>query len=58
MFPIKYCSAIRGVQKHTCDNNLSVVNFIADLSARLIANKSAYKFKGEIINEMMNKLAK
>ena len=40
------------------ENNLSVVNFIADLSARLIANKSAYKFKGEIINEMMNKLAK
>ena len=40
------------------ENNLSVINFIADLSARLIANKSAYKFKGEIINELMKNLIK
>lgn len=38
------------------ENNLSVVNFIADLSARLIANKSAYKFKGEIINEINRRI--
>ena len=38
------------------ENNLSVINFIADLSARLIANKSAYKFKGEEINEIMRRL--
>ena len=38
------------------ENNLSVINFIADLSARLIANKSAYKFKGDIINEIIRKL--
>ncbi len=40
------------------ENNLSVVNFIADLSARLIANKSAYKFKGEIINEIIRRIIK
>ena len=38
------------------ENNLSVINFIADLSARLIANKSAYKFKFESINEIMRRL--
>lgn len=38
------------------ENNLSVINFIADLSARLIANKAAYKFKGDIINEIMRKI--
>lgn len=38
------------------ENNLSVINFIADLSARLIANKSAYKFKEEEINEIMRRL--
>ena len=38
------------------ENDLSVINFIADLSARLIANKSAYKFKGEAINEIMRRL--
>ena len=38
------------------ENNLSVINFIADLSARLIANKSAYKFKFEIVNEIMRRL--
>ena len=39
------------------ENNLRVVNYIADLSARLIANKSAYKFKGEAINELMRRLS-
>ena len=39
------------------ENNLSVVNFIADLSARLIANKSSYKFKSEKINEIIKKLS-
>ena len=38
------------------ENNLSVINFIADLSARLIANKSAYKFKFEAINEIMRRI--
>ena len=39
------------------ENNLSVVSVIAELSARLIANKSAYKFKGMEINEIMRRLA-
>ena len=39
------------------ENNLSVINFIADLSARLIANKAAYKFKGEIINMIVKNLS-
>ena len=38
------------------ENNLSVVNFIADLSARLIANKAAYKFKKEVIDGIIKKL--
>ncbi|MBQ6774611.1 MAG: ATP phosphoribosyltransferase [Synergistaceae bacterium] len=38
------------------ENNLHVINYIADLSARLIANKSAYKFKGEQINEIIGRL--
>ena len=40
------------------ENNLHVINYIADLSARLIANKSAYKFKGEKINEIIRRLMK
>ena len=32
------------------ENNLHVINTIANLSARLIANKSAYKFKNREIN--------
>ena len=40
------------------ENNLSVINFIADLSARLIANKSAYKFKGEEINKIISEILK
>ena len=39
------------------ENNLWVMSVIAELSARLIANKSAYKFKGEKINEIIGRLA-
>ncbi len=39
------------------ENNLSVINFIADLSARLIANKSAYKFKENEISNFVKVLA-
>ena len=38
------------------ENNLSVISVIARLSARLIANKSSYKFKGEVIDEMIRRL--
>lgn len=38
------------------ENNLSVISDIAELSARLIANKSAYKFKGKEISEIMRRL--
>lgn len=39
------------------ENNLNVVNYFAELSARLIANKSAYKFKKDIIAEIMRRLS-
>lgn len=38
------------------ENNLHVVSVIADLSARLIANKAAYKFKNDEIAEIMRRL--
>ena len=38
------------------ENNLHVVNFILDISARLIANKSAYEFKREAVNEIIRRL--
>lgn len=38
------------------ENNLHVINTIANLSARLIANKSAYKFKNREINLIIKKL--
>ncbi|MBQ3447259.1 MAG: ATP phosphoribosyltransferase, partial [Synergistaceae bacterium] len=38
------------------ENDLHVINTIAELSARLIANKSAYKFKGGRIREIMRRL--
>lgn len=38
------------------ENNLTVTARIAELSARLIANKSSYKFKGEEIDELRRKL--
>ncbi len=40
------------------ENNLRVYEKIMPISARLIANKSSYKFKGEVIDELMQKLKK
>ena len=38
------------------ENDLHVINTIAELSARLIANKSAYKFKKEKISQIIGRL--
>lgn len=38
------------------ENNLRIFTEIMDISARLIANKSSYKFKNEEIEEMLRKL--
>lgn len=38
------------------ENNLHVISVIEELSARLIANKSAYKFNNAIINEIIRRL--
>ena len=40
------------------ENNLRVYEQIMPISARLIANKSSYKFKGEDIEALMEKLKK
>ena len=40
------------------ENNLRVYEKIMPISARLIANKSSYKFKGDVIDELMQKLKK
>lgn len=40
------------------ENNLRVYEKIMPISARLIANKSSYKFKGEDIEALMEKLKK
>ncbi len=40
------------------ENNLRVYEKIMPISARLIANKSSYKFKGEDIDMLMEKLKK
>ncbi len=40
------------------ENNLRVYEKIMPISARLIANKSSYKFKGEDIDRLMEKLTK
>lgn len=40
------------------ENNLRVYEKIMPISARLIANKSSYKFKGEVIDQLMQKLKK
>ncbi|MBQ3045955.1 MAG: ATP phosphoribosyltransferase [Clostridia bacterium] len=40
------------------ENNLRVYEQIMPISARLIANKSSYKFKGEDIDRLMEKLTK
>lgn len=39
------------------ENDLEVVERFVDISARLIANKSSFKFKSAIIEEIRNKLA-
>ena len=38
------------------ENNLQIIDVIADISARLIANKSAFKFKTKQIVNISNKL--
>ena len=38
------------------ENNLKVFYDIVDISARLIANKSSYRFKNEIITELVKKI--
>lgn len=38
------------------ENDLSVIETVCPISARLIANKSASKFKAKILNEMLQKL--
>ena len=38
------------------ENNLHVLEEVADSSARLIVNKSAYKFKRDTIDELLRKL--
>lgn len=40
------------------ENDLSVKNTIVDISARLIANKSAFKFKGEAIERITDSIKK
>ena len=40
------------------ENNLEVKTEILPISARLIANKSAFKFKTEQIEEVMEKMRK
>lgn len=40
------------------ENHLSVLQKIADSSARLVANQTAYRFKGKKINEIVQKVAK
>ena len=39
------------------ENNLSVIETIVPISARLIANKSAYKFKNEQIDKVVRELS-
>jgi len=40
------------------ENNLSVVETIVDITARLISNKASYKFKSERIEKIVGELAK
>ncbi len=39
------------------ENNLSVIDTIIPISARLIANKSCFKFKGDAIEKLISELA-
>ena len=49
---------IVGSGKTLKENNLRVYEQIMPISARLIANKSSYKFKGKDIDTLMEKLTK
>ena len=40
------------------ENDLSVVETVVPISARLIANKASYQFKGDVINTLMEGLAR
>lgn len=40
------------------ENDLSVVETVVPISARLIANKASYQFKSDVINALMEGLAK
>ncbi len=40
------------------ENNLSVIEEVCPISARLIANKSSYKFKADVIDSVCGKLRK
>ena len=40
------------------ENNLLVYDTIVPISARLIANKASYKFKGEQIDTILQSMAK
>ncbi|MBQ7288506.1 MAG: ATP phosphoribosyltransferase [Clostridia bacterium] len=40
------------------ENNLEVFETIVDISARLISNKAAFKFKGELIEKITTEIAK
>ena len=39
------------------ENDLGVITEIFPISARFIANRASYKFKGEAIDEMLDKLS-
>ena len=39
------------------ENNLSIIDTIIPISARLIANKSSFKFKGDAIEKLISELA-
>ena len=39
------------------ENNLDVIQTIVPISARLIANKSSYKFKGNLVETVVNRLS-
>ena len=39
------------------ENNLEVIEDIVDISARLIANKTSYRFKNEIINGLIDNIS-
>lgn len=40
------------------ENNLEVIETIVDISARLIANKSSFKFKNEEIETLIDRISK